>query len=100
MAIHAFIRLLDTWGMVTLPIEFARNLNYPSRTEFDTVSTLLTAVFKDMHLSMGNLNVFSIKWNPPEFHGPFLRKKWSFEFFAVKGSRLYKAAKGCQHKTS
>jgi hypothetical protein len=55
VAIHTLILFFDKGRVITLLVEFRGKLEHPLRTEFDTVSTSFTAVFEDMHLSVGNL---------------------------------------------
>jgi hypothetical protein len=72
MTIHALLRALHPGRVVPLLIELRRKFKHILGAKFDAVATSLTAVFQDMDFTTRYLDLFYIKWNPPECHDPSL----------------------------
>jgi hypothetical protein len=68
MAVYAFFRILNIWGMITFTVEFFGNLKNTSRAISDAKSTSLASLGKDHNFPLTQPLAGHIKGSAPEFH--------------------------------
>lgn len=87
MAIHTGLRCLDRGWVVAFLIKVGGKMEDFPGTKLNAVSASFTTIFKYVNDTGGNLDIFRIKWNPPEIHIPFLQKSL-IERFMFKKIRI------------
>lgn len=83
MAVQTIVGLYS-WGIVSFTVKFSCEFKDLLWTIFNTIAATLAPVLNDEYHTFCDLDIIGIKWNPPEFHGPFLYHSNEQQLFRIQ----------------